>query len=336
MRGTWRASTPTAGDRCSRSHPWISGSAARCSGVATSPMRNPRCARRSTASSCGATAVTRRRSTATRSCRPCFASRATCRRRAPRSSTATTPAATMTAPGTGSTAASNCSSPKVATRSHFQRPRSTPSASARSSAIRWMARGAARLPVRCATSGAGPRLAHSSRRSSSSLGSGVRLAPSPGRCAPSPTSLPRTSCGTSARRSRSWTDRLLGSRRRRRSPLWVGRSDGSADRVTLASRCAGRSQLSVACGARALEDHARSELYAAGGRPRAVALTGVGSLTAQERRVAELAAEGATNREIAQTLVVTPKTVEAHLSSTYRKLGVRSRHALAAALRSDD
>ena len=95
-------------------------------------------------------------------------------------------------------------------------------------------------------------------------------------------------------------------------------------------------QLSVACGARALEDHARSELYAAGGRPRAVALTGVGSLTAQERRVAELASEGAANREIAQTLVVTPKTVEAHLSSTYRKLGVRSRHALAAALRSDD
>ena len=94
-------------------------------------------------------------------------------------------------------------------------------------------------------------------------------------------------------------------------------------------------ELSVACGARALEDHARGELYAAGGRPRAAALTGVASLTAQERRVAELAADGAANREIAQTLVVTPKTVEAHLSSTYRKLGVRSRHALAAALRSD-
>ena len=56
-------------------------------------------------------------------------------------------------------------------------------------------------------------------------------------------------------------------------------------------------ELSVGCGARALEDHARGELYAAGGRPRAVALTGVASLTAQERRVAELAAEGATNRE---------------------------------------
>ena len=94
-------------------------------------------------------------------------------------------------------------------------------------------------------------------------------------------------------------------------------------------------ELSVACGARALEDQARGELYAAGGRPRAVALTGVGSLTAQERRVAELAADGAANREIAQALFVTPKTVEAHLSSTYRKLGVRSRHALAAALSSD-
>ncbi len=94
-------------------------------------------------------------------------------------------------------------------------------------------------------------------------------------------------------------------------------------------------ELSTACGARALEDHARAELYAAGGRPRPAALTGVVSLSAQERRVAELAAGGEGNREIAQALFVTPKTVEAHLSSTYRKLGVRSRHELAAALTVD-
>jgi DNA-binding CsgD family transcriptional regulator len=87
-------------------------------------------------------------------------------------------------------------------------------------------------------------------------------------------------------------------------------------------------ELAVACGAAPIEEHARSELYAAGGRPRAPALTGVGSLTASERRVAALAAEGAGNRDIAQALFITPKTVEAHLSSVYRKLGIRSRHEL--------
>jgi DNA-binding CsgD family transcriptional regulator len=94
-------------------------------------------------------------------------------------------------------------------------------------------------------------------------------------------------------------------------------------------------ELAVACGARPVEEHARSELYAAGGRPRAATLTGVGSLTASERRVADLAVEGAGNRDIAQALFVTPKTVEAHLSSVYRKLGIRSRHELSAALADD-
>jgi DNA-binding NarL/FixJ family response regulator len=61
-------------------------------------------------------------------------------------------------------------------------------------------------------------------------------------------------------------------------------------------------------------------------------LTGVESLTPSERRVAEMAAEGPTNREIAQALFVTPKTVEVHLSSVYRKLGINARSQLAAAL----
>ena len=47
--------------------------------------------------------------------------------------------------------------------------------------------------------------------------------------------------------------------------------------------------------------------------------------TPSERRVVELAAEGQTNRDIAQGLFVTPKTVEVHLSNSYRKLGIRSR-----------
>ena len=61
-------------------------------------------------------------------------------------------------------------------------------------------------------------------------------------------------------------------------------------------------------------------------------LTGVESLTASERRVAELAAEGLTNREIAQALFVTMRTVEGHLTQVFRKLDLSSRDQLAEAL----
>ncbi len=57
-------------------------------------------------------------------------------------------------------------------------------------------------------------------------------------------------------------------------------------------------------------------------------MTGVGSLTPSERRVAELAAEGMTNREIAQALFVTGRTVEGHLTHAYQKLDVGSRGEL--------
>jgi DNA-binding CsgD family transcriptional regulator len=66
----------------------------------------------------------------------------------------------------------------------------------------------------------------------------------------------------------------------------------------------------------------------AGGRPRTSALSGVGSLTPSERRVTALAADGYTNREVAEALFVTPKTVEMHLGNAYRKLGARSRRDL--------
>ncbi len=91
-------------------------------------------------------------------------------------------------------------------------------------------------------------------------------------------------------------------------------------------------ELADACGADALAEAVRSELYAAGARPRTAALSGAGALTASERRVAALAAEGSSNRDIAQSLFVTPKTVEVHLSNAYRKLGIRSRRELGAAL----
>jgi DNA-binding CsgD family transcriptional regulator len=86
------------------------------------------------------------------------------------------------------------------------------------------------------------------------------------------------------------------------------------------------------CGADGLEQRVRTELYATGARPRAAERSGPGSLTASERRVADLAAAGHTNKEIAQALYVTLKTVEVHLSSCYRKLGIGSRRELEAAL----
>ena len=78
-------------------------------------------------------------------------------------------------------------------------------------------------------------------------------------------------------------------------------------------------------GATDLERRARDELVAAGGRPRRSALNGAGALTPGERRVAELAASGLTNRQIADELVVTVKAVGWHLRHVYRKLGVSDR-----------
>ena len=91
-------------------------------------------------------------------------------------------------------------------------------------------------------------------------------------------------------------------------------------------------ELAILCAAAPLAARAETELRATGARPRRIALRGVESLTPSERRVAELAAEGPTNREIAQALFVTPRTVELHLTNAYRKLGIGSRTELAAAL----
>jgi DNA-binding CsgD family transcriptional regulator/tetratricopeptide (TPR) repeat protein len=91
-------------------------------------------------------------------------------------------------------------------------------------------------------------------------------------------------------------------------------------------------ELATVCGANGLAERVRADLYATGARPARQDLAGLESLTSSERRVADLAADGATNKDIAQTLYVTPKTVENHLSGVYRKLGIRSRRELPAAL----
>ena len=88
-------------------------------------------------------------------------------------------------------------------------------------------------------------------------------------------------------------------------------------------------------GAEGIAEQARFELNAAGSRPRCDAATGAASLTPAEQRVTELAADGLSNRQIAQELYVTKKTVEWHLGNAFRKLDVASRDDLAAALATD-
>jgi DNA-binding CsgD family transcriptional regulator len=106
------------------------------------------------------------------------------------------------------------------------------------------------------------------------------------------------------------TTRAAGQRKAAREPLLEG--------LALASQC----------GAIALERRARAELAAIGIRPRTTHRAGASSLTPSERRVADLAAAGGTNREIAQTLFVTEKTVETHLGRAFRKLDISSRRQL--------
>ena len=110
------------------------------------------------------------------------------------------------------------------------------------------------------------------------------------------------------------TLRRAGRRRDAREPLRLG--------LDLAGRC----------GARALVQRAREELVAVGARPRRHAATGREALTARESQLAGLAAQGMSNREIAEALFVTVKTVEWHLRHAYEKLGVRSRGELRSAL----
>jgi DNA-binding CsgD family transcriptional regulator len=88
-------------------------------------------------------------------------------------------------------------------------------------------------------------------------------------------------------------------------------------------------------GAQALASRAWDELVAAGGRPRGELADASPLLTPSEMRVARLAADGRTNREIAQALFVSLRTVETHLTHVYQKLDITSRSALAGAIAAD-
>ena len=90
--------------------------------------------------------------------------------------------------------------------------------------------------------------------------------------------------------------------------------------------------LAQRCEASMLEARGRQELTAAGARLRRHRLSGSEALTPRERQVAQLAARGVPNRDIAQRLFITPKTVEWHLGNAYRKLELHSRGSLIGAL----
>jgi DNA-binding CsgD family transcriptional regulator len=91
-------------------------------------------------------------------------------------------------------------------------------------------------------------------------------------------------------------------------------------------------ELARACGADAVAARAHDELVAAGARPRRDPTESRSNLTASELRVARMAADGMTNRKIAQALFLTENTIETHLRSVFRKLEIRSRSQLARAL----
>ncbi|MFJ7336623.1 AAA family ATPase [Streptomyces sp. NPDC101116] len=119
-------------------------------------------------------------------------------------------------------------------------------------------------------------------------------------------------------------------------------AQAQADRGLLALECGytdeGRAALRDAaslafeCGAESVGDQALAGLRSLGDRPRTPTFRGRTALTLAQRQVAELAAQGMTNAEIAQRLYVGVRTVEMHLTKAYTKLGVQGRHALYEAL----
>jgi DNA-binding CsgD family transcriptional regulator len=107
------------------------------------------------------------------------------------------------------------------------------------------------------------------------------------------------------------------------------------DRGTARATTRRAAELATECRASALAERLTAGLAKGGGRPPRLRVTGVHALTPSERRVAKLVTDALTNREIAERLFVSEKTVEAHLGRVYRKLGIRSRTELVNQLRTD-
>ena len=106
----------------------------------------------------------------------------------------------------------------------------------------------------------------------------------------------------------------------------------AGDRATARARLREALEIAHSCGSAMLEARVLSALRAVGARPRRARLTGPEALTPRERRVALMAADGLSNRQIGQALFVTVRTVEFRLRGAYRKLRIESRRELEEAL----
>ena len=133
-------------------------------------------------------------------------------------------------------------------------------------------------------------------------------------------------------RSRSCGPRPRGSSSRSRCSSSAPRSGAPGAAPRRATRSARRSTSPPSAARPRVAAKAHDELVAAGARPRRDPIESRSRLTASETRVAKMAAEGMTNREIAQALFLTEKTIEVHLTNTYRKLDIGSRSQLPRAL----
>ena len=298
--------------------------------TASSPTRRPRCATRSRSSRSG-TSATRAASRPPRGWPACCASAAT----SPARGASSRPSATAATPPTAARYWLDSHAEQLLAEEQFDEALAVARDAAR--ALRRPARdrhAGALAPgrSRSTTSAAARRRSRSPPRRSRSRGAGARPRSSRGRCgswAPSSSEHRAPARGRGARRA------LSGAARARQGAGRAGRRAARRPpaRPRRATRCAGRSSSPTrSAPTRSPRACARSSTppAAARARPRCRACD---ALTPSERRVAERAAAGQTNRAIAEALFVTPKTVELHLRNAYRKLGARNRHDLAGAAR---
>jgi len=120
-----------------------------------------------------------------------------------------------------------------------------------------------------------------------------------------------------------------------RAQLVAGRAIVTTDRDAGIALLTAAGTQGAQCGAPRVADEARLALRRAGvrvgqGGARAAGNQGLGSLSAREREIAELVADGLTNREIGARLFLSEKTIETHLTRVFQKLGLRSRTQVAA------